>query len=104
MEEPIIICPVCGQAYLPAEIFMPDDLLGKPTDIFKTSAGKIDFYLGKEPDLTEEYTCDNCGTRLSVKARLSFDVQVKEKTNSSEHVTHFNRQKKAVLEEESLFD
>ena len=104
MEEPIIVCPICGQSYLPAEIFMPEDILGKPKEIFKTSSGKVDFYTGKEPDFVEEYICDNCSTHLVIRAKLSFDVQPRENTNISEHITHFNRQKKNILEEGSLFD
>ena len=36
-----IVCPVCGAEYLQSEIFVPDGIIGKPTDIVKNKKGKI---------------------------------------------------------------
>lgn len=40
---PLIKCPHCGHEYQAAEIFMPEDLLGRPTSngIIKDALGKI---------------------------------------------------------------
>ena len=58
----IIKCPKCGREYVAAEIFMPSDLLGKPNNIIRDDDGKIILCEGEQPELKEEYTCDNCGT------------------------------------------
>ena len=100
----IITCPVCGHQYLPSEIFFPDDLTGKPTEIVKDNLGKIDFYLGEDQNLTEEYICDGCGTHLTITAQIIFKPEVTENKFTEEYVSKFTRPKKLVLEESSLFD
>ena len=102
MEEPKIICPVCGQEFMPSEIYLPDYFLGRPTEIVKTTSGKIDFYFGQKMDPDEEYICDNCGAHLKIHANISFNV-IAENKDEEEHVTHFNKFKKVQLEEQ-LFD
>lgn len=103
-ELKYIICPVCGQEYLPAEIFFPDDLIGKPTEIVKNTSGKIDFYLGDDPNFDEYYICDNCGTKLKIHANVSYKIDTAEDTFNEEYVSKFERPKKLILEESSLFD
>lgn len=66
-----ITCPHCGAEYLPAEIYYPNDFLGKPTDIEKLN-GKVESFLGKSMNLDETYVCDNCLTKFSVSAKISF--------------------------------
>jgi len=102
MEDPIIVCPICGQQYLPAELYLPDDFLGKPTEIVRTTAGKVDFYFGTKMDPDTEYICDNCGAHLKVHANISFNVSTDD-PNEGEHITYFNKFKKIQLEEK-LFD
>lgn len=70
----LIRCPVCGQEYLPAELFLPVDFLGKPKDIVKRNDGKIDFYLGERPTYETEYCCDNCSSNFKVKAKINFET------------------------------
>ena len=41
-----IVCPQCGMEYLPAEIYLPNYLLGKPTRIVRDENGKILDYDG----------------------------------------------------------
>ena len=36
-----IKCPHCGYEYVPAEIFMPTDIEGKPDSIVKDVLGKV---------------------------------------------------------------
>lgn len=69
-----IVCPKCGREYLPAEIFFPDNLLGRPTDIIRDDAGKIIFFSGTTMDLTEEFTCD-CGCCFKVEGNISFNIK-----------------------------
>lgn len=98
MNEPVIKCPICGQEFLPAEVYLPDYFLGKPTEIIKTTSGKLDFYFGQGMDPDEEFICDNCGAHLKIHANISFNV-VAESTDDEEYVTHFNSVKKTQLEE-----
>ena len=58
----IIRCPKCGYEYLASEIFYPETLLGKSTDVIRDDNGKIIFLgNGEEPELTEDWECENCG-------------------------------------------
>ena len=66
-----ITCPHCGAEYLPAEIYYPDEFLGKPTDIEKLR-GKIESYLGKNMNVEEVYICDNCLTKFKTVAKVTF--------------------------------
>lgn len=70
-----IKCPCCGYEYLPAEIFLPDYILGKPTDISRTVDGKVQYINGKSSDLTERYICDKCNKPFKVTANLFFKTE-----------------------------
>lgn len=100
----LISCPVCGHQYLPSEIFFPDDLIGRPTEIFKDNSGKIDFYLGEDQNLTADYTCDGCGTHFKVQATINFKTEVENEKFEEEYVSTFTKPKKLILEESSLFE
>lgn len=103
-ELNVIRCPVCGQEYLAAELFLPDDLLGKPVDIVKTTDGKVDFYLGEKPTLETTYNCDNCFTTFKVKARIQFDTAVE--TANAFDSTYVSKLKTPLrtVQEVNLFD
>lgn len=88
-----ITCPVCGEEYLQDEIFV--DLTGKHKVIEKKTDGKIDFYLGDDPEEVTDYICDSCGTRFIVKADTRFTVS--QATDKKEHVI------KLPSKEDSLF-
>lgn len=94
--ELIIKCPHCGAEYLPAEIYYPDEFLGKPSDINKVhNTGKLDYYSGKSMNPHEEYVCDYCGTRFYVEAIVSFKTSVDKCADTSNlYKTKF---KKSVL-------
>ncbi len=102
-DLPIICCPKCGQQYLLSEIFMPESFFGKQKEIFKTVDGQIEFYDGTDPDLEEIYTCDNCGTKLKIEAKLSFKVEEAKDTFEEEYVSKINKPEKIKLNEEELF-
>ena len=83
-KQQIITCPNCGMEYLPAEIYYPNSFLGHPSDIEKTTLGKIDMYDGLSMNLNEEYTCDNCGAKFKVEAKVSFRTKLDEIRNFNE--------------------
>lgn len=76
-SEVRIRCPKCGAEYLPAEIFMPDDFLGRPRNVLRDSDGHIEFYEGQSLGLDETYTCDKCGCVFDVHGTVSFSSSEK---------------------------
>ena len=103
-DIPIIRCPFCGTEYHPAEIYLPEAFFGKPEEIIKTPAGAIDFYVGSDMGLDEEYICDGCGKKLNIRATLVFEVEAVEDDFEEEYVSKFTKQPKVKLEEEDLFN
>lgn len=71
----IIECPQCKYEYLPAEIFIPKYYFGHPTNIERTSDGKLVSYEGSSVDLFEKFTCENCGTDFRVVSKLQLTTQ-----------------------------
>ena len=64
----IIRCPKCGYEYLASEIFYPESLLGSCDNILRDDAGKILLISGgEEPNLSEDWECDNCGCQFKAK-------------------------------------
>lgn len=104
MEDITIKCPRCGRELLPAEVFYPDDLLGKPTEIIRDAEGHIEFYLGDEPNYDEMYVCDECGAKFVVHANISFETEELPEDALEEHITRFRKSEKIKLKENQLFD
>ncbi len=102
-DVPVIVCPICGEELLMSEVFIPQAFFGKQKEIIKDSAGHIDYYIGSDPDLDEEYICDNCGAHLKIHANVSFDVTSVSDDFEEEYVTEINKPKKITLKEESIF-
>lgn len=73
-----IICPHCGKEYLPGEIYLPEYFLGQPTNIVRDETS-IYSYDGTEQDLTETYTCDNCGYTFDVIAHINYETKLNQK-------------------------
>ena len=97
-------CPVCGQAYLPSEIFLPQSFFGKQKDITRNASGEIEFYLGDDPDYDETFICESCLSKLKIHANLSFNVVVDKGENFDEdYSTPINKPKKLKLDETELF-
>ena len=69
----IIKCPTCGQEYLPAEIYLPNEFLGKPKNIMKDINGKILGFDGIKMNDTESYKCDRCDTMFEVVSTTYFN-------------------------------
>ena len=76
-----IKCPHCGCSYLPAEIFIPDALVGHPKEIEKDINGKILNCYGTMWNPIEYYTCDKCDTRFKIKAETRFITSIDHKNN-----------------------
>lgn len=87
----IIKCCHCGAEYLPAEIFLPNALLGKPRSIEKDLNGKIINYLGNNMNTTETYYCDYCGRKFKVDANIKFFVDSKTKNFKNTYTTKLSK-------------
>ena len=71
-KKTTIRCPHCNTEYLPAEIYFPDDFLGKPYNIIKDEYGSILGFNGDDMQTTEAFTCDRCGKTFTVDASITF--------------------------------
>jgi len=100
---PLIVCPVCGQTYVPSEVFIPESFFGDQKEVIKDNQGKVEFYTGDDMDLEEEYICDGCGTKLKIIADLSFDVIPEDKFDD-EYTVEINKPAKLKLRETDLFN
>lgn len=78
--ENIIKCPYCEAEYVASEIYMPNDFLGKPKNIYKDIDGKIDL-VDDEQHLEEIYCCDKCNKVFKVKAVIEYITSKKEELN-----------------------
>lgn len=67
-----IVCPVCGAEYLPAEIYLPNEFLGKPKNIIKTKQGKIEHFEYSTMNNKEKYECDYCRHTFEITADVKF--------------------------------
>lgn len=68
----IIKCPNCGWEYLPGEIYLPNQFLGRPKDVERTLDGKILMNYGTNMDLEESFECENCKCAFKVFANVDF--------------------------------
>lgn len=68
----VITCPNCGAEYLPAEIYLPDYFLGKPSNIDKDGNGKLIYFSGDNMNLSETYHCDYCKKEFKIICKLNF--------------------------------
>lgn len=96
----VINCPNCGAEYLPAEIYYPNSLLGKPSNIHKDSLGKIDTFEGTTLNNREEFVCDFCGKPFKVFARIKFDSTIDAVNDFTESYVVPIKEKKFTLFED----
>jgi len=71
-KKTTIRCPHCNAEYLPAEIYYPNSLLGKPFNIIKDNDGNILGYNGDDMDTVETFICNKCEKQFSVDASITF--------------------------------
>lgn len=100
----LIVCPVCGREYFPAEIFVPGAFFGKPVDIHRDSSGKVDGYYGTTMDTMETYVCDTCGSDLEINANVKFKVSVDTKTDFNQDYTTKIYENRVYLKEENIIE
>ena len=94
-----IVCPCCGREYLPAEIYLPNSFLGKPSNIIKTRDGKVDVFVGQSMDLQETYICDNCCKPFRVTAKVQFRTEYIQGVDfSSQYTTKLKEEKLHLFE------
>ena len=74
-----IKCPYCGCEYHPAEIFLPEYVIGRPTAVLKDDNGVIEKVVADTTSLEEYYQCDKCNN--SFKVTLDFEF------TSEKHMT-----------------
>ncbi len=78
IKWPVIKCPHCGHEYVPAEIFMPGELVGVPGQIVRDALGKIIYQEYDDEDLpaqVEHYVCDECGKPFVVEPVITYKVR-----------------------------
>lgn len=73
----IIKCPHCQYEYLPCEIMMPGDFLGKPRQQpVRDALGKILYVEYEEiPCEPETYICDGCEKQFVVEYQVSYKAK-----------------------------
>lgn len=95
----VITCPYCGTEYLPAEIYLPTDFVGKPREIERGEDGKIKSFQGKTMNLNEKYECDRCGKPLNISAKITFKVDINSAEDFTEdYVSPLHEQKISLFE------
>lgn len=67
-----IYCPNCNAEYLPSEIFLPNEFLGKAHDVERDVNGKILYQENGEMGVEENYICDKCNKPFRIIAKVSF--------------------------------
>lgn len=75
---PTIKCPHCGYEYVPSEIFLPGDFLGRPESLIRDALGKIiylEYREGYEPLQSEQYICDSCDKPFVVEPVITYKVK-----------------------------
>ena len=79
-KKATITCPHCGWEYLPAEVFYPGELFGKPkpSSIVRDALGKIlyvEYEDNEEPEQQETFECENCGRLFAVEPVVSYKTK-----------------------------
>lgn len=88
-----ITCPCCGAEYLPSEIYIPQEVLGKSNfEINKTRMGNItDDNSIKDMDLNEVYECDFCGRTFRVRMKVKFETECDKFNEESKYTVTRNK-------------
>jgi len=75
---PTIRCPHCGHEFVPADIFYPGELIGRPDQVVRDALGKViyqDYGEDEEPCQIERYVCDECGKPFVVEPVIMYKVR-----------------------------
>ena len=82
--EKILKCPICGEEYLPGEIFYPNYIIGQPKNIIKNDRGKIEYWEDEDLVESESFICNKCNTTLNFTLKVEYNVEVDNKYNFNE--------------------
>lgn len=75
---PIIKCPHCGAEFVPSEIFMPGELIGKANKVIKDPNNRIlyvEYAEDWEPATVAHFTCDVCDKSFTVEPVIMYKVK-----------------------------
>jgi len=78
IKWPVIKCPHCGYEYVPADIFYPGELIGKPENTIRDALGKIIYHEYDDEEMpaqVEHFCCDNCGKSFVVEPVIQYKVR-----------------------------
>ena len=80
---------------MPAEIYLPNSFLGKPSYIDKEhNTGKIKDFFGPNMDLAEKYICDYCNCKFKIETSVKFFTkELSDEDFSKEYVTKYRKSK-----------
>lgn len=92
-----IRCPKCGYEYHVAEIFFPEDILGKPINIVRDDNNKIIWCEGDDSSSEEQWECYNCGTTFKVKLNIDCETVYDNKYDFSDDYTVTKNTDKEIL-------
>lgn len=67
-----IKCPFCNYEYVPSELYLPNDFLGKASFVARDDSGKITHHVDGDMNLKETYVCDSCNNEFEVEATVEF--------------------------------
>lgn len=72
---PVIKCPHCGWEYVPSDIFLPEEHIGKTDTVIRDALGKIlyvEYDEDNEPEQSELYCCDHCNREFIVEVECKY--------------------------------
>lgn len=70
----IIKCPYCNYEYVPSEIYMPNEFLGKPKNVYRDVDGRIE-KADDEQHLEETFCCESCNKTFKVSAKIEYESE-----------------------------
>lgn len=98
MKLDVISCPKCGKQYLPAEIFIPNCVFGKPDLILRNTENEIVDMTGITPDKDETYCCDNCNTTFRISLKMKFTATIDDSIDFSDEYADSMKSRFSVKE------
>ena len=79
-KKPTVLkCPHCDYEYLPGEIFIPNYVIGQPTEIERSVDGKIMVFDDLHQSNEEVFTCIKCNKTFNARANVTYETWVAQK-------------------------
>lgn len=96
----LITCPKCGCEYFPAEIFIPQSIIGTVKNIKRDQNNKIISYEGVPFDNIETFECNVCNCTFKAIARMSYTSEYRDELSFNEdYVTPIVKRKVFMKED-----